>query len=393
MNNTVDKFKAVRKLFPVTGKSRGITYLNCASTGPLCKPVKKVLDDYYEANQYLDKNSDIAAFDDLAKIRKLGARMIGARADEIGFGFHTGYGLNIAAFGLPLKRGDEVLLSDIEFPSNVYPWLALRERGIKVKFIKSVNKRFDIDNFRKAIGVKNRKRKKSKVLSLSFVQFFNGYKNDLTTIGQICKDNGLYFVVDGIQGCGVETVNVHRSQVDIFSAGAQKWQLTPQGAGLFYVRKDIQEKLITPFASWLSVDWNLNFTDLFHYDLPYFDSARRFEMGSYPYSHVHAMAAALDLIDSLGVKNIQRHNHQLLDILIDYLKSSPYYRVVSDLKNKHRSSILAFTCDDVKTVHKRLLGNKIICVQREGAIRISVHLFNNEADIKRLIAVLSEFDR
>ncbi|MEW5922524.1 MAG: aminotransferase class V-fold PLP-dependent enzyme [Candidatus Zixiibacteriota bacterium] len=387
MNNKIEnKFKAVRKLFPVTGNGRGITYLNSASTGPLSNPVKEKLDAYYQSTQYLDKNSDYAAFANLDKIRKFGARLIGARADEVGYGFHTGYGLNIAAFGLPLKMGDEVLLSDIEFPSNVYPWLGLRERGINVKFIKSINRFFDIDNLKKAIG------KKSKVLSLSFVQFFNGYKNDLKTIGKICKDYGLYFVVDGIQGCGVETLNVHNCMVDIFSSGAQKWLLSPLGTGFFYIRKDLQKELRTPFTSWLSVDWKLNFTDLFHYDLPYFDSARRFEMGTYPYAHVHAMAAALEIIDSLGVKNIQKHNHQLLDILIEYLKTSSHYRIVSNLENKHRSSILSFTSDDVRIVHQELLKNKIICVLREGAVRVSVHLYNNEKDIKRLISVLKKFE-
>jgi len=161
---------------------------------------------------------------------------------------------------------------------------------------------------------------------------------------------------------------------------------------LFYIRRDLQKKLKMPFASWLSVDWKLNFTDLFHYDLPFFDSARRFEMGSYPYSHVHAMAAALELIDSLGIENIQRHNHRLLDILIAYLKASDYYHIVSNIKSKHRSSILAFACDNVGEVHKKLLENKIICAHREGAIRVAVHLYNDEIDIKRLIAVLDEFE-
>ena len=104
------------------------------------------------------------------------------------------------------------------------------------------------------------------------------------------------------------------------------------------------------------------------------------------------MAAALQLIDSLGVRNIQNHNHSLLDVLIDYLKSSGCYRIVSNIKNKHRSSILSFTCDSFVDVHKRLLKEKIICVRREGAIRVSVHLFNNLTDIRRLISVLKKFD-
>ncbi|HHI02679.1 MAG TPA: aminotransferase class V-fold PLP-dependent enzyme, partial [candidate division Zixibacteria bacterium] len=241
MNSAISQnFIAARKLFPLTAKKAGTVYLNSASTGPLCKPVKQALDRYFHLCQYLNKDDDSLAFDDLEKIRRLGARIIGARIDEVGFGWNTGYGLNLAAQGLPLKKGDEILLSDIEFPSNVYPWLALKEKGLKIKFIKSVNRFFDIDNFEKAIT------KKSRVLSLSMVQFFNGFKNDLKAIGEICRKNRLYFVVDGIQGCGVELIDVKKCNIDIFSSGAQKWLLGQLGSGIFYIRKELQDKLRRP---------------------------------------------------------------------------------------------------------------------------------------------------
>lgn len=387
-NNIVAKFRKARQLFPVADKVKGIVYLNSASTGPLSRPVKQALYDYYEMTQYLEKSViDHDAFASLDKIRKLGASFIGAKPNEIGFGFSTTFGLNVAAFGLPLKSGDEVLLSDIEFPANVYPWLVLKERGIKVRFLKSTKRCFDIDNFRRGIG------KKSRVLSLSSVQFFNGYKNDMQEIGSICKEKGLYFVVDGIQGCGAESIDVHKCQVDIFSSGAQKWLLSPLGTGIFYIRRDLQKKIKFPFASWLSIDWKLKFNDLFHYDLPFFDSARRFEMGTYPYAHVFALEAAFNLISSLGVRSIQKHNHELLDYLISYLGANEKFRIVSSLDVNHRSSILAFTCDNAEKLQKKLSGEKIISSYREGAIRISVHLFNDKSDIERLINALERHAR
>jgi len=382
-NNIVAKFRKTRQLFPVANKAKGIVYLNSASTGPLSRPVKQALYDYYEMTQYLEKSAiDHDAFAALDKIRKLSAGLIGARPNEIGFGFSTTFGLNVAAFGLPLKSGDEILLSDIEFPANVYPWLALKERGIKVRFLKSSNRCFDIDNFRRSIG------KKSRVLSLSFVQFFNGYKNDMQEIGKICKEKGLYFVVDGIQGCGAESIDVHKCQIDIFSSGAQKWLLSPLGTGIFSVKAELQKKIKFPFASWLSIDWKLKFTDLFHYDLPFFDSARRFEMGTYPYAHVFALEAALGLISSLGVRNVQKHNHELLDRLISYLQAHDKFQIVSSLDPNCRSSILAFTCANAAKLQKKLSAEKIISSYREGAIRVSVHLFNDRSDIDRLIGAL-----
>jgi selenocysteine lyase/cysteine desulfurase len=387
MKNAVErKFNIARRLFPVTEKKKGIIYLNAASTGPLSLPVKEALYKYYEMTQYLEKSAiDREAFGSLDNIRRMGAKLIAAEPDEVGFGFSTTFGLNIAAFGLPLKSGDEILLSDVEFPANVYPWLALRERGIKVKFLKSTNRCFDINIFEDAIN------KKTKALSLSFVQFFNGYKNDLQAIGEICKKRGLYFIVDGIQGCGAEKIDVRRSHIDIFSSGAQKWMLSPLGTGIFFVRKEIQKKLKFPFASWLAVDWKLNFTDLFHYDLPFFDSARRFEMGTYPYAHVFAMEAALKIILSLGVGNIQRHNRALVDQLLAYLVSDDRYRIVSNMETAHRSSIIAFRCPDAAELHKKLAADKIIASYREGAIRVSPHLYNDASDLSFLIQRLRKY--
>ncbi|MBN2227195.1 MAG: aminotransferase class V-fold PLP-dependent enzyme [candidate division Zixibacteria bacterium] len=385
--NTDTDFASVRRLFPITSAKNCIIYLNSASTGPLCNPVRAALNRYNDRMETVDPKIDGDAFAALEHIRQLGAKLIGARREEVGFGFHTGFGLNVAALGLPLKRGDEVLLSDVEFPSNVYPWVILRERGIHVTFVKSTDGFFDIENFRKAIN------RKTRVLSLSHVQFFNGYKNDIRTIGRICREHGMYFVVDGIQGCGIEPINVHSCHIDIYSAGAQKWLLSPLGTGLFYVRKDLQERMNRPFASWLGVDWKMNFSDLFHYDLPFFDSARQFELGTYPYGHVFAMEAALELITSLGVRNIQRHNYELLDRLIDFLKSTSYFRITSSLKPGHRSSILAFTCPDAKTVHAALGAAGIATSFREGAIRVSVHLFNNRVDINKLAGILARYSK
>ena len=145
-----------------------------------------------------------------------------------------------------------------------------------------------------------------------------------------------------------------------------------------------------PWGSWLSVDWKLNFGDLFHYNRPWFDSARRFELGTYPYAHVHAMAEAMTLINSLGVRNIQTHNHRLIDHLTGFLKSDSRFHIVSSLEKKHRSSILSFGCRDARKVHAHLVKSNIFCAFREGAIRMSAHLFNNQSDINRLIEKLDK---
>jgi len=372
---------AIRKFFPHT---KSTVYFNAASTGPLSTPAYEAQDRFYNVARMAGIGSQQDMFDALVHIRQLGAKVFGCRDSEAGFGFNTTYGINLAAYGLPLEKGDEVLIPDIEFPANVYPWLGLKQRGIKVTFVPSAHGFFDLDLFRKHIG------KNTRALSLSFVQFFNGYKNDMKAIGDICKDHGLYFVMDAIQGAGVEPIDVHEWGVDIASAGAQKWMLSSQGSGLFYISDAMQKKLIAPWRSWLGIDWKCNWSDLNDYSRNFEPTAQQFEMGTYPSAHVFSLAWSLEFLTGLGVENIQSHTHGLLDTLIDYLKDEPYYRITSSTEEKHRSAILSFTTDkgDIRDVHRTLLKSNIVTALREGSIRVSAHVYNDADDIRQLIDAL-----
>ncbi len=381
--NILEKFEAVRKLFPHT---KNVVYFNSASYGPFSTPLVKAINGNMQIRMDADKDDSPDAFRLRADLRKRYAKLIGAKNGDVGVSMHTTQGLNIAAFGLPLKKNDEVLISDIEFPALVYTFkAAAEERGFKVKLVKSHNLRFDISEFEKAIT------KRTKVIAVSFVQFFNGYKIDLEAISALCQKHDLYFVVDGIQGMGVEPINVRKLKIDIFASGCQKWMLSPQGCGFFYLSEKIRPKLQIPFMSWMGVDWKMQFGDLFKYEKKYFDTSEKFEMGYYAVLNLHGMAAALDVFEKLKIRNIQKHNYELLDILADYLKSSDKYEITSSLEKKHRSSILTFKADDVVKLKEFLFSKKIIVVAREGSVRVSVHLFNNKSDMKKLINALKQF--
>jgi len=379
------KFSAARALFPHTSK---VAYFNAASYGPFCTPLRDTITGNIEQRMAAETDDSHDAFATRNWLRGAYAKMIGAPARTIGIGLNTSYGLNMAAFGLPLKRGDEILVSDVEFPAIAYTWKAAAEaRGLKIKFIKSRDRCFDVELFKKAIG------KRTRVLSLSFVQFFNGYKNDVAEIAEICRKHDLYFVVDGIQGMGVESINVVKSGIDIFTSGCQKWMLAPQGCGFFYLSDRVRDTMTPPVMSWLGVDWKVQFTDLFHYDRPWFDTAEKFELGYYAVLNLLGMKAAAQVFQNLGISNIQKHNHALIDRLALYIQSNPYYRITCSMEAIHRSSIFTFACDRVQEVHRELLKNKIILVQREGSIRVSAHLYNDESDIDKLIEVLERFGK
>ena len=380
---TAAHIEEARRLFPHTKK---IAYFNSASYCPFCTPVREAIVSNVDQRVAAERDDSHDAFDVADELRGIYAKMIGATKRSVGIGLNTSHGLNIAAFGLPLKKDDEILVSDIEFPAVIYCFKAAAEaRDLKMKFIKSHDHCFDIGEFEKAIT------KRTRVLALSYVQYFNGFKNDLKTIADICHKHNIYLVVDGIQGMGVEPINVRKFGIDVFASGCQKWMLSPQGCGFFYLSDEIREKIKPPFMSWLGVDWKMQFSDLFHYDRDYFDSAQKYEFGYYAVLNLMGMKAAAQIIQDLGIGNIRQHNHGLIDRLASYIRSNSFYQITSSMESVHRSSIATFTCKDVKGLHRELLKDKIILANCEGSIRVSVHLFNDESDIDKMIGVLEKF--
>ncbi len=370
-----------RKEFPFT---KEIIFFNHASFGPMPEVSWKATQEYYQGlrlKKVKEADDDREAFQKLDDIRKLMAKMIKAKPEEIAFVPNTSYGLNVAAWGLDLRRGDRVLLSDVEFPANVYPWTNLKQKGIKTKFIPSKNKCFDIDNFVKVID------KRTKVLSISFVQHFNGFKNDLEAIGKICEENDIFLVVDGIQGIGSVDLDVKKCRIDLLSCGGQKWLLSSLGTGFFYLSSQAKRKVNPSFFGWMGVDWDLDFADLLKFNLKPFSSVRRFEIGTYPYSLLWSMHSSLQLLSEIGIRNIEKHNLELLNLLINYLNDSPY-RIKSSLEPKHRSSILSFSGKGIRKLYEKSIKNKILVSFREEAIRVAPHFYNTKEEMNKLIEVL-----
>ena len=217
--------------------------------------------------------------------------MIGAKPAEIALATNTTFGINLAAFSLPLKRGDVVLSPDLEFPANVYPWMQLAERrGIEYR-------RLECDD-----GVLHRDRlereledERVKLVTVSWVQFASGARVDLAALGALCHERGVYFVVDAIQGLGPLTLDMSKTHVDILACGAQKWLLSPWGAAFVYVRQPLIEQLEPHDVSWMSVEGSDDFTRLTNYDLKWRQDARRFEFVTLPYQDYAGMNASLEL--------------------------------------------------------------------------------------------------
>jgi len=357
------------------------TYLNAASVGPLSKRTRAAMNDYYDISQHCPWKVDNHLGEAFGTVRQAGADLLHTSIDNVTYGYNTGYGVNIAAFGLPLERGDEIVVGAKEFPANVYPWLALKECGVVVRFVESDGFAPTVADFAKVVTAKTR------VIAASFVQFYNGAKLPLAGLSELAKSVDAYFVVDAIQGLGVEPIEFDTLGIDILCAGAQKWLLSPLGIGIIAVSAKARGEMRPIMRSWLSVEWE-HFFDLFQYDKPVFQDSRRFTTGTAPAGHLIAFAESLRMLLELGTENIQRHTHGLLDTLIAALNSDARYSMQSPLDESQRSSILSFTCDGYQELFARLQKNNIVCAQREGGIRIAPHCYSSESDIKHLLTFL-----
>jgi len=326
-------------------------------------------------------------FDYWRETKKELGQMINADPDQVGFAYNTSHGLSLAAAGIDFRKGDEIILSDVEFPANTYPWTNLRAKGVEVKFIRSTDRHFDIDIFEKAIT------KKTKLFSVSYIQFFNGYRNDIQKLGEICKERNIFYIVDGIQGMGNVPIDVQECHIDLLASGAHKWLLSPVGCGFFYLNENPKIEVKQGFAGWFGVDWKEDWTNLIRHDLKPRKSVERLSLSAIPYLQMYAMRNSVKLINSIGVDRIYEHNLSLLDKLIDYLETSKYYKMASSTEIQHRSSIFSFTCPDPKGLYKFLVNKKIIPSLREGLIRISADFYNHPEQIDFLCQALDEYSR
>ncbi len=360
------------------------TFFNNASYAPVLKVVKQSIDDYIAQVMKLDVG-DSPAKTHLASIRQNAAKLIGADPDEIEFAINTSWGLNLAALGLDLQAGDEVLMPDNEFPSVPYPFRALEERGVVIKYIPTPGHNFSFEEMNKLVT------KRTKVFAISFVQYFNGYRNDLKLLGEYCRERAIYFIVDAIQGLGVCPLDVKECHIDLLACGAQKWLLSPLGSGFFYVSKQAKRNLRSLTTGWMGVDWQLNYTDLLHFDREPFRDCRRFNLGTYPYIQLWGMAAAMKYMVNIGAENIFQHNMELIDRLLRYIRNDDFYKVNGTLDPEHLSQIVSISSPANQALQKHLLQNDFLLVYREGGVRVAVNFYNTTQEIDRLVDVLKQF--
>jgi selenocysteine lyase/cysteine desulfurase len=357
-------------------------YLNHASIGPLPERTRLALEAFNRRRATPFRLPDRDLFGILAEARRLIARLISSTPEEIGLTVNTGFGLGVIARALPLERGDVVLVSDREFPANVYPWIRLRENDITVEVVPTTAAGWPDE----ARLLERLADPRVRVLAVSLVQFSNGYRVDLAALSAATRRTGAWLVVDAIQGIGQVPVDVSRVEVDVLACGGQKWLLSPWGSGFLYVRRELISRLSPPVTGWMAFEGTDDLTRLTAYSDRLRGDARRFELITLPYQDFAGMNASLGLILELGVERIEAHLQQLHQPVLTWAGRTG--AVVASPRGAHGSGILCLAPESVGDVFRRLKTARIICSLREGAIRLSPHGYNTVEEMERVAAVL-----
>jgi len=371
---TIEK---ARNYFPYL--KNGIIYFNHASTAPISTQIKKRIDEFVgERSEYaLD---DYWAFKAVAdETKSFIGEMINCGGDRIAFLDNTTNGIIWLAQGIDWKSGDRIILNDVEFPANVYPFLQLKEKGVEVDFITSQNGIVTAEEIIGAI------KPQTKLISISFVQFLSGYKIDLEKIGKICKEKGIIFSVDSIQGLGAVRLDVEKCNIDFLANGTQKWLLGLQGLAFIYVRKELQEKMKSAPIGWLAVKdaWNL-----LDFDLTTKETAERFQPGTLNNLGIYAFNSSMKLFKEFGFDEIEKQVLSNSKYFIDELAKIGYESPLHTLSEKHLSGIVSFRSENAKNIFEILSQKKIVCSLREGYIRFAPHFYNTKQDIDYVVDAL-----
>lgn len=366
---------AVRKEFPAVEQ---MVYLDSGFQTPLARPVKAAIE------LFLREGFETAGpkgvwLDRVEQSRGKLARLLGVSADEIAFTKNTSESMNIAANALPLAAGDNVLMVHGDHPNNAYAFLNLQRKGVEIRFI-PMTEVVNADSFAPLIDDRTR------AISMSHVTFHAGHRFDVASVGALCARKKLYFIVDVMQAIGVVPIDAKATGASFIGSGSHKGLLVPQGLGLLYWDKSLSE-LEPAYLAAASLAEVPNDLIARSDKLAPSAAARRFELGNFNLPAIHALGASLDMIEQIGVQNIQNHCFDLGDHLIARLDELEV-RLVGPRDRKHRAPhiyVIGLPASDWLG-HFEESGVRV-SPERDG-IRISFGMFNTADDVDRLIDVI-----
>lgn len=376
---------ALRSRFPITATH---AYMNHAG---MCAPPRESARAAADLAHLFSATADLCWLERnrrFEEVRALAARLMGAgRPEEVAFLGNTSDALSVVAAGLDWRSGDNIVGAEGEYPSNVYPWLALGRQGVEYRTVPERGGRFDPDE------LVDRMDGRTRVLALSWVQFATGDRADLAALGAECRRRDVLFVVDAIQGLGVLRLDVEAAGIDVAASGTHKWLLGPEGLGLLYVSDRVVERIRPLRAGWRSV------ADMFDWgkiELTWNDGAKRHEPGTLPALPIVALGASLELLFEVGPERIEERALALSRRAARGLAERGFELTRGghevDAPAAERSAIVTAVHPgmDARKIEAGLKERGIVAAARVGRFRVSPHFYNTEEEVDRLLDGLDE---
>jgi cysteine desulfurase / selenocysteine lyase len=301
-------------------------------------------------------------------------------SDDIALVKNTSEALSFVAQGIDWQAGDQIITSDQEFPSNRIPWQALNERGVGLQQIA-------LDGADPEQALIDAMGPRTRLLTISSVQYASGLRIDLPRLGAACRERGVLFCVDAIQSLGALPFDAQAIDCDFAMADGHKWLLGPEGLGVFYCRAAARDQLRLTQHGWHMVEAMGN------YDLTDWSparSARRFEAGSPNTLAQQALSASLDVLLDVGIEQVAALLQQRIRYLIEQLELLPGVRLLSPKTALRQAGIVTFAIDgmDHAALHRELMQAGVICAQRGGGIRWSPHFYTGENTLDQALTHL-----
>lgn len=377
MKSAID-WSQVRAEAPVTERW---AYFDHAAVCPLIRPVQQAIAAWADAMS----RDGVACWPEWRKeveaVRTLGARLLNADEEEVAVVRNTTEGINLVAEGYPWEAGDNVVAPASEFPSNRFAWMNLKSRGVEARIVPVEDERLDLKRVEDACDEKTR------VVAVSWVGYATGWRNDLEALAEMAHRRGALLFVDAIQGLGALPLDAAQGGIDCLAADGHKWLLGPEGAGLFWVRREHLNRLRPVGVGWNSAQHP---GDFLRGEFVPKRTAARYEGGTYPMPGIAGLAASLRwLLDDIGLEAVQSRLIDVTERLCEELQQAGA-EIASARSPERRSGIVAFELPgvDPRRVQKACRDAGVIVNCRAGRVRTSPHVTTNDEDIARLAAVV-----
>lgn len=369
----------IRQEFPIRER---YAFLNHASVAPIPASSQAAISEFARAAAEEGPVNYASWLHAMAVARDNAATMINADASDICFVKNTNHGLLIVANSINWKPGDNVIGLEHEFPANLLPWKNLRQHGVEFRGVpEQADYTYSIDD------IVARMDDRTRLLSVSWVEYSTGVRNDIIKLGEICRERGIMFCVDAIQGLGVLPVDVKTAPIDFLMADGHKWMLAPEGCGFLWIRRELIPELNDNMAGWCGMK---NPQDYDNTEQGYKPTARKFEEGSHNLLAINALGASLRILEGAGKDYVENRIRELTTYLMEKVPAKGY-KVVTPQPWEQRAGIVSLQKDgiDIDAVAKSLLDDhQVVVAARRGFIRVSPHFYNDEEEIDRLLVGL-----